>query len=227
MPCSHSQQSHLTSTKKICLLAIPPEKKNRKIEWKHNSKWKQWRSLSISPLNQPIWSLRTTSFLFPFIVSTNPFCASPICLKSSVRNQAPCLVLVKGRSSLNWGALLVAACQLVVRKWILEPTGRSFHFCSYSKFSKIGSTSIIHLMLLKSRDVNNCDSLSILLNSANHGLQTRPSWVGIGWWLADFDPSYMSKRFFHDFTDENSNSSKLVVEIDQPKGILDFYKWGR
>jgi hypothetical protein len=118
----------------------------------------------------PRCSLRTTSFLSPSIASTNPFCcASPIGLKSSVRNQAPCLVLVKGRrrTELRCSASSSSSDGLSER-WILEPTGCSFHFCCYSKFHKIGSTSIMHLMSLKSWDVNNCDSLPILLNSANN-----------------------------------------------------------
>jgi hypothetical protein len=37
--------------------------------------------------------------------------------------------------------------------------------------------------------------------------------------------SYTTKEFLHEFANENSNSSKLIVEVDQAKDyILDFHK---
>ncbi|XP_078181289.1 SMAD/FHA domain-containing protein [Carex rostrata] len=67
----------------------------------------------------PRSSLRSTSFSCPSLASTNPFC-----LKSSVRNQASCLVLAKGRrrTGLRCSASNSSSAGLSER-WILEPIG--------------------------------------------------------------------------------------------------------
>lgn len=82
----------------------------------------------------PRCSLRSTSFRCPSLASTNPFCATPICLKS----QASCLVLAKGRrcTGLKCSASNSSSAGSSER-WILEPIGCSFHFCRFHNINLI------------------------------------------------------------------------------------------
>ncbi|KAF3327289.1 zeaxanthin epoxidase [Carex littledalei] len=72
----------------------------------------------------PRCSLRSTSFCSPSLASTNSFCASPICFKSSVHNQVSSLVLAKGRrrTGLRCSASNSSSAGSSER-WILEPIG--------------------------------------------------------------------------------------------------------
>jgi hypothetical protein len=129
----------------------------------------------------PGCSLRITSFLSPSIVSTNPFCASHFCLKCSMRNQVPCLVLANGRRRTElWCSVSSSSSAGLSESWILEPTGCYFHFSKYFKISsnwmhqchvtnvcrgyKLVAAANHSKKKMSVWDVNKCDSLPYFIS---------------------------------------------------------------